>query len=365
MSLTRQVGKNLVQAQSKFQIISEMVGRAVDPDKPSLTKSLGKNRDKMDTSFEELNHAFSLYKRDELQTVTEEEFNRNDDEDKPVFEHNDAWFDKMKNSYFDLVEKSDEKLESVTSVESKDVEMKSKQTQDLEQDMKVTEDRKVDMLRRQIDNMKQSIDQSVNRLIEAVDNCPDDSITPSQTVGFQKTASDILGRLEDNLQRLATQYVMYLKETEIEKYQESYMKFVSDQTAKLDTVQLTIVSKTMELHVGPLPRVSAASSAERVMLKKVDPPKFTGEILDFPDFQRHWKASVGKAKFGEEAELDRLRDNVPKQASKMLIGETSMTGAWKTLNSLYGNKTLLANKLKSKLKNLNHTGLELTPGKKK
>ena len=34
----------------------------------------------------------------------------------------------------------------------------------------------------------------------------------------------------------------------------------------------------------------------------------------------------------------------------------SMTGAWQTLNSLYGNKTLLANKLKSKSKNLKVVG---------
>ena len=42
----------------------------------------------------------------------------------------------------------------------------------------------------------------------------------------------------------------------------------------------------------------------------------------------------------------------------MLIGETTMIGAWKTLNTLYGNKTLIANKLKSKLKNLKSFGKE-------
>lgn len=42
----------------------------------------------------------------------------------------------------------------------------------------------------------------------------------------------------------------------------------------------------------------------------------------------------------------------------MLIGEKSLVNAWKILTKLYGNKTLLANKLKSKLKSVSSSGKE-------
>ena len=52
MSLTRKVDENLYQAKHKFENVSDLVGRALDPTKPTLTKSLAKNRDKMNATFE-------------------------------------------------------------------------------------------------------------------------------------------------------------------------------------------------------------------------------------------------------------------------------------------------------------------------
>jgi hypothetical protein len=40
------------------------------------------------------------------------------------------------------------------------------------------------------------------------------------------------------------------------------------------------------------------------------------------------------------------------QAAKALFGESEMPKAWKLLESLYGDKDLIANKLKSQLKNI-------------
>ena len=102
------------------------------------------------------------------------------------------------------------------------------------------------------------------------------------------------------------------------------MEFLSRNTSQIDSVQLEIIQKSKDLQIDPQGREQGSSSGERVMLKRVDPPKFTGDILEFPDFQRRWKATVGKAKFGQEAELDHLRDNVPSEASKMIVGETTM-----------------------------------------
>ena len=59
-----------------------------------------------------------------------------------------------------------------------------------------------------------------------------------------------------------------------------------------------------------------------------------------------------KSTLPQESQLDRLRDNIPRQAAKALFGVCEMTKAWKLLESLYGDKNLIANKLKSQLKNL-------------
>ena len=73
---------------------------------------------------------------------------------------------------------------------------------------------------------------------------------------------------------------------------------------------------------------------------------------------RKWKAQVTPANLPPESELDRLRENIPPQASKTLFGEKSMANAWKILENLYGDKDLIANKLKSQLKNINVQGLQ-------
>ena len=90
----------------------------------------------------------------------------------------------------------------------------------------------------------------------------------------------------------------------------------------------------------------------------IDPPKFDGDEITFPDFKIKWMANVSNSNLTPESELDRLRDNVPSKAAKMLFGEVTMAGAWKILDKLYGNKTIIANKLKTQLKNIKAVGKE-------
>ena len=76
---------------------------------------------------------------------------------------------------------------------------------------------------------------------------------------------------------------------------------------------------------------STAPKFETVNLKKVDPPRFSGQEIDFPEFQRKWLAVVGPARLPEEAEVDRLRDSLPKDAKDMLTGINRTTKAWDIL----------------------------------
>ena len=126
--------------------------------------------------------------------------------------------------------------------------------------------------------------------------------------------------------------------------------------ARIDSLEMALVTKIKDnSSTGSGLRTSAPS---HTYLKKQDPPKFDGDILQFPEFKRRWGSQVHSEKLEEQAELDRLRDNIPVEAKKMLTGEKSLENAWKILTKLYGNKTMLANKLKSKLKNIKTSGRE-------
>ena len=54
----------------------------------------------------------------------------------------------------------------------------------------------------------------------------------------------------------------------------------------------------------------------------------------------------------EEFELDLLKSNITEQGRKKLFAVESLTTAWKLLDKLYGDKKLICQKLKNKLKNV-------------
>ena len=57
-TLSRATGKALIKSYSGYKVVRDMVKRAVDQTNPSLVKSLGKNRIKLDSSFVDLSYCF-------------------------------------------------------------------------------------------------------------------------------------------------------------------------------------------------------------------------------------------------------------------------------------------------------------------
>ena len=53
---------------------------------------------------------------------------------------------------------------------------------------------------------------------------------------------------------------------------------------------------------------------ERVHLEKSKPPKFNGDITEYPEFKRKWQNIVGKANLPELSEIERLKENIPADA---------------------------------------------------
>jgi hypothetical protein len=68
--MVRNTEKKLLQSYALLESLAEMVNKACDPVKPSLVKSLQKNRDKLDDAYQDMFYVFRVYK----DVVTDREF---------------------------------------------------------------------------------------------------------------------------------------------------------------------------------------------------------------------------------------------------------------------------------------------------
>ena len=103
-------------------------------------------------------------------------------------------------------------------------------------------------------------------------------------------------------------------------------------------------------------QVPLATRPKVVDLKKSEPPKFKGDILEFPEFKRKWKALVSNAGLPDQSEVDKLKDSVTKEGRDLLYGVTNMEEAWKRLDKKFGDPRLISNQLKNDLKNVKADG---------
>merc|ERR1712055_946677 len=81
-------------------------------------------------------------------------------------------------------------------------------------------------------------------------------------------------------------------------------------------------------------------------IKKRDPPKFSGSVLDYPLLKKNWSIEVSPGGLPELIELNLLKDSVPLTAKDRLYEVGNMVEAWDILNKIYGKQFDLRNKLK-------------------
>ena len=346
--MNRGPGKKMLQSSSKFEVLAKMVKKACHPVSPSLEKSLARNRENLDIVYQEFYHDFKLYKAD----VNAPDLNLKDGQCEDIHEYNDSWFEKITDEYYELIESSDQKLEKMTPKDTQAPHI----TPQVQHEAKVVSEVKLrTLLEDQLKSEKKAIADSVSNA--------GNTLTSMQTVGFGQsqairgTLQNISVRIDDKLQQLFEQLLPLMDDSESNDAQREFFEFISTQRARIDSIEMGVIAKVKDV-ASIAPRDMGQSASNRTYLKKIEPPNFSGDILDFPEFKRKWAANVTREKLEEKSELDRLRDNVPETARKMLIGEKSLGNAWKILTKLYGNKTMLANKLKAKLKNIKVSGKE-------
>ena len=86
--------------------------------------------------------------------------------------------------------------------------------------------------------------------------------------------------------------------------------------------------------------------------KKQDPPRFKGDCIDYMEWKKRWLSQVSSHSPPNDFEIDLLKRNIPDEGRKKLFECDSISTAWLLLDKMYGDKQLIIQKLKSKLKNL-------------
>ena len=351
--MNRQCAKNLLKSLDKYDSIKTLVKKAVDPTRPSLVKSHPKNRANLDEAFSELFHSFRTFKR-EL-NIEETEFNGYEENGTAKYSNNDQWFEAIQENYYELIELSDDKLEA--QVESRDpTEVQAKEEKVIAD--AATKERKeeklVQELGDQLDSFTTAISSSILKISSEVSMLVDGGESVTLVQAFKADLAAVEDKIDVKFQNIYQEYVSFLDEVETKEKKLGKDGFVNVEKAKFDNL-LIILNKKVKAAPTPATAQPLFKKTE-TYLKKIEPPDFKGDIVEYADFVRKWKAQVGCAGLSAESELDRLRDHVPGQAAKALYGETAMAGAWKVLDKLYGDKDLVANKLKIQLKSIKPKG---------
>merc|ERR1712240_350452 len=81
-------------------------------------------------------------------------------------------------------------------------------------------------------------------------------------------------------------------------------------------------------------------------IKKREPPKFSGSVLDYPLFKKNWSIEVSPGGLPELIEINHLKDSVPITAKDRLYEVETMTESWNILDRVYGKEFDLRNRLK-------------------
>ena len=351
-TLSRATGKALIKSHSGYKVVRDMVKRAVDQTNPSLVKSLEKNRVKMDSSFVDLSYCFDCYKADTLTNdkISEDVFN-GEEEGVAKFQHNDKWMDDIRVEYYQLVEDSDDKLEAVTPDDT------SKEDKvNLESDLKQKQEKKLlASLQNQVEMLTDSTSASLDKISTEVRNMKENGENSAKVSSLQSVLYSLDNKLDSHFNDLVNQLILLLPEHEVDEKEQTRKEYVKREKLRIDSLHLMLSTK-VQAESKPSFSRSDSDKKEQTFLKKTDPPKWGGDPVEFADFVRKWKSQVSKANLPAESELDRLRESVPAQASKALFGENDMTGAWKILEGLYGDKDLIANMLKNQLKGIKGKG---------
>ena len=366
LTVTRSINMSTV-SRLQFKAMMDSWG-AFDTSVKLSEQALASNKTKKYEGLKQLVHEnyfkfdkdFRNYKADiiEKQARTEANFNGSSideqtGESSVNYQHNDQWAAEQMGRYSDTMENLDDGIESTLNNVSA---TKSNQSS-------------INLLVTVANAEFTSIENSVKKLQVDIQAIADSSITMVSKSVFDAQIENLSYRLTSGLMEKVNAVLNSEEDPTVdskESFLAKFENFVVSQQAILDSCTSVLFSKVKLDETAVEPKFSSVNAMtlgssmshprEQVFLEKSKPPTFNGEDVDFPEFKRKWMAIVTKANLPTETELDKLRDNIPKDAKEQLYGVTKLDEAWTILTQRYGDPLLIGRKLKAQLKNIQPSG---------
>ena len=335
----------LITQEAKYDAIKELLEIDIEEESPSQSKysNTASKLAKLEEYYLDLKVAYKKYKRKFVpNVVTEENFNHSDS----TYLYNDPWVKSITRDYVKANDEVVSYLDSHNTSASQNVEDEAKFSLASKAEM----EKLVTKIKLESSQVTESLDETYKRL-HSLDN-----INSGQCQAYTTLKNELIAVLDDKLPALIKSVLALAgpaEEKDVKRVEKEFAALESKEKPRLYQLSQVIAEKIVD--TSPSTSSSGRASApksETVHLKKMEPPKFSGCEVDFPEFHRRWLAIVVPANLCEEAEIDRLRDALPKEAKEMLTGVVKLSKAWDILKKRYGDEDLIATKLKNELKGL-------------
>ena len=333
---------NLIESFARFKGLRELLEEDVAEVSPSDAEysNVSSNHPAFKELYLQVRVVQEKYKgRFVPSVVTEEVFN----EEASPYKYNDLWLEGVKTDFKRVNKAVVTFLDSRTSTESTNQEQKFNAIASEEVTKLVTK------ITQESGQVTKTVDDTFVKLQSVTE------INPNQSQVYSNLQQQLLGVIDEKIPAMINALRDVAgppQQAAVKKVEQDFSAFENQTKTQLYSLVHLIAEKTA---FGSQPSASGGSAAPRresIHLKKAELPKFSGDEVEYPEFHRKWLAVVGPALLPEEAEIDRLRDALPKNAKEMLTGVSRITKAWDILDKRFGDKDLIATKLKNELKNI-------------
>ena len=331
--MARNAQKDLDKAYRNFETHVEIVKSKLKSTKIK-PKKLEQLNEELKSYFFKLDEAFGVYKADIIAKDLKNDetgFDGVDESGKPLIVKNSKWSKSQLAKYLEISEAIEDKIEE--SQNATDVNI-----------CETGDSVQIDSV--EFTSLKTSLSESVSSFVKEVNDLLE--VSQPAAIAMEGLSTRIRARVDQ----------LRLDSRQLESTDRQAVIGLCDQfSAQLDSALFQICKKVKRDTAGDSSSVVISKGMEeKVYLEKSKPPKFKGDIIEYPEFKRKWENIVSKAKLPEEAEIERLKENIPQEARDLLYAVTTMVKAWEILEKRYGDKTLIAKKLKSQLKSVQLEG---------
>ena len=332
---------NLIEQHAKFEGLQELLEDDTSAPSPSQAKfsNVAANHPAFKQLYLDLRVAYKKYKKRFVpSSLTEADFNSS-------HTYNDPWFENIKQEF----QRVNEAV--VTFLDSRNASHSQQEEQKVCFASKAELDRIISKVRLESSQLSASLDETYKRLQSLT------AINPNQTLVYSNLQDKLMSVLDVKIPALLSSVAAVAgsgDQAEVKKINLEFASFEAQEKTRLYQLVQLLAEKSSYTETSSSGR-SPGPRSDTVHLKKMDPPTFSGNEVDFPEFHRKWLAVVVPARLPEEAEVDRLRDALPKEAREMLTGVNKLNKAWEVLKMRFGDEDLIATKLKNELKGLSIT----------